>query len=321
MATTNLSSITVRFEKAAKTLSIPKEDLIKTLNQNDIGEDEEGLKYLNSKVITIDLLEGILKNVSESVIKIKAAALFLKGEDPFEEEEKADKQEDSKPIPESNNSSADAVIKYIEANRPIEQLSDKQLLEMWSSDRDFNKEQELSLRSKGQPFIVLKPGSYEPGKEEIDIEMSIDLLKASRRRTNPTIIPYGDNSVADVYRITDLNLNDRIIEICPMCGAVLYKGFCSKCELSFSGINDEVRAYVKLIADSDKFRVDSFSDRKAVHASATKGLEDLIKTWPSIRRKFEELKVSGNLPTLRQIMDRPAKRIADPFNISGNRSF
>ena len=320
MATTNLTSISTRFEKAAETLSISKDELVDILKPHDIEETDEGLKFLNSKIVTLELLEDALKSGSQrSTIKVKAAALYLKGEDPFEDEPEEEKPET---VAVSGNSSAEAVIKYIEANKPIEQLSDRRLLTMWADDRDHNKEQELNKRSKGQPFVVLKQqGNHTPGKEEIDIEMTLDMLKSSRRRTNPTIIPYADNTVADVYRITDLNLNDRIVEICPMCGAVLFKGFCSKCELSFAGIGDEERAYVKLISESGKFKWESYSDRKAVHASATKGIKDLGSTWPSLWRKFDELKMTGNLPKLRQVEDRPATRIADPFNVSGNRKF
>ena len=71
---------------------------------------------------------------------------------------------------------------------------------------------------------------------------------------------------------------------------------------------------------SGNFDVNSYSDRKAVFASASKGLEDLKTTWPSLIQKFEELKATNSLPKLRVLSSRPTT-IKDPFFMDGNRSF
>jgi hypothetical protein len=135
------------------------------------------------------------------------------------------------------------------------------------------------------------------------------------------MIPGKDKKIVRVYRITELNPDDRIVELCPICGEILYKGYCSKCELDFSGVGDDERSYVKLISNSEKFNARSHSDRKAVHASASKGLEDLRTTWPSIAPTFDDLKLTNSLPKLRMIKNIPATQVADPFHVSGNRSF
>jgi hypothetical protein len=135
------------------------------------------------------------------------------------------------------------------------------------------------------------------------------------------MIPGKDKKIVRVYRITELNPDDRIVELCPICGEILYKGYCPKCELDFSGVGDDERSYVKLISNSEKFNAKSHSDRKAVHASASKGLEDLRITWPSIAPTFDDLKLTNSLPKLRMIKNIPATQVADPFHVSGNRQF
>lgn len=315
---TNLSTISARLEKASEALKISQEELQKVLTASGIEVNEEGLKYLNSKVATVEVLESLLQpNFSSLILQVKAAAMFLKGEDPFDETFAEKKQE----IPVSDNEATKVLIKYIDASIPICNLKDRQLLEMWASDRDGEAEQELNRRAKGQHFVVLKPGEYDAGKEEIDIDQSLELLKSTRKRTNPSILPGPGNTYMTIYKITELNMNDRIIELCPMCGEILFKGYCSKCESNFSGIGDDERAYIKLIVDSEDFNVSSFSDRKALLVSAGKGLDDLKSIWRKIRRTFDELKATGDLPKLRKIMDRPAQQKMDPFHVSGKRQF
>jgi len=319
MSTTSLASITARFQKAAESLKLQDSEVPKlkeVLSAIGIEEDDSGLKYLNSRMVTQEDLQNVLQEHfgDKGLFCVKAAATYLKGKDPFEDEP---------PVvvkAESGNTSNEALIQFIQANKPIGQMTDADLLNLWDKNRDEATEQELNRRAKGQPFIVLKSGTQIPGKEEIDIEYTLEMLKSARKRNNPTIIPYEGNTFASVYKITELNLNDRIIETCPICGEILWKGYCSICDSNFAGVGDDERAYVKLVADSGKINTKTASDRKAVVVSAGKGIEDLKVTWPGIFQEFEELRLTGNLPKLRKIANRPAKA-ADPFHVAGNRQF
>ena len=327
MSTTNLTTITARFSKAAESLKLQECDLPlfkKLLSDVGIEEDDSGLKYLNSSMVTLEDLVETFKVAYEAKGKfcIKAAATYLKGKDPFAE----DLPEVVKPAtPEAHNTTAvDAIVQFIQGNKPIGQMTDTELLALWEKNRDEQTETELHRRAKGQAFVVLKAGTNTPGKEEIDTEYTLEMLKSARKRNNPSIIPYRDNTFASVYKISELNLNDRVIETCPICGEILWKGYCEKCNSNFAGVGDDERAYVKLIVDSGNFQATSVSDRKAVVVSAAKGIEDLKMTWPSIFKKFEELKLTGNLPKLRRIANRPAQvpaDIQDPFHVSGKRQF
>lgn len=322
----DLTSIAARFSKAAEALKLQESEvpvLKEMLSKVGIEEDDTGLKYLNSRVITSeDLVEIISGTFSErGKFCVKAAASYLKGVDPFDT---STLQVTKLDAPVTPNPTVDALVQIIQASKPVGQLTDPELLALWDKDRSEHSENELNRRAKGQPFIILKSGTNVPGREEIDVEYTLEMLKSARKRNNPKIVPYRDNTFASVYKISELNLNDRIIEICPICGEVLWRGYCEKCNSNFAGIGNDERAYVRLIAESGKFQTSSVSDRKAVLTSAAKGIEDLKITWPSIFKRFEELKLTGDLPKLRMIANRPAQvpvDIQDPFHVSGKRQY
>lgn len=322
----DLTSIAARFSKAAEALKLQESEvpvLKEMLSKVGIEEDDTGLKYLNSRVITSeDLVEIISGTFSErGKFCVKAAASYLKGVDPFDT---STLQVTKLDAPVTPNPTVDALVQIIQASKPVGQMTDPELLALWDKDRSEHSENELNRRAKGQPFIILKSGTNIPGREEIDVEYTLEMLKSARKRNNPKIVPYRDNTFASVYKISELNLNDRIIEICPICGEVLWRGYCEKCNSNFAGIGNDERAYVRLIAESGNFQTSSVSDRKAVLTSAAKGIEDLKITWPSMFKKFEELKLTGDLPKLRMIANRPAQvpvDIQDPFHVSGKRQY
>jgi len=269
-----------------------------------------GLSLLNASSTTIDDLVQILSQKFPEVkrIPLKGAAAALKGSDNVLPQEP--------PSGPSMQVKADEALKMM---RPIAQWEDRMLLETFAKTRDSELEQELDRRAQRNKFVVLKPGKYEPGKEEINLETSLQLLKTARKRTTPGTIPNGD-IFSTVYRITELDPTDRIIELCPICGETLYQGYCEKCQSSFLGVDDDSRSYVKLIVGSSNFNPKSFSDRKAVIVSARKGIEDLKHSWPSLAQAFDEAKLTNSLPKLRVITNRPST-VADPFHVDGNRSF
>ena len=301
------TALTARVVKVSAVLSVPEDQIFKALDDEGISNDASGLTVLDSSTTTVDDLVWILSQCASNVkpLKMKAAAALLKEQDSREAVAPAPK--------------AEPFTEALKSIRPIQQWNDRELLEKFAQDRDPEIEQELHKRSSGRNFVVLLTGKNEPGKEAVDIENSLELLKVARKRVTPSFLPMGENGVVSpIYPILSLNLNDRMVEICPLCGETLFKGYCQKCNANFAGIADDERAYVKLVAQSDNY-VGGISDRKAIMASASKGLEDLRLTWPSISPTFDELKITGNLPKLRLISSRP-NSVKDPFFMDGNRS-
>jgi hypothetical protein len=263
-----------------------------------------------------------------SKLKILAVAAILKGRDPFAKTEDAVQSTNDESVKqppkdtsaESPSIIAQTMVELTKSLRDPKQMKDKELLELYDKERDYEVGNELHRRASYQHIIVLKPGSDKDGKKDIDIEMSLELLKRSRRMVNPSLVRQGDVFV-NVYRVTELDPEEQIVETCPFDGEITYKNYCEKCGSDFSGVGDEERAYIKLITEVESFDRLSRSDRDAVLISAGKGITDLQKTWPGVWKIFSDLKLVGDLPKLRKIKNLPSQKPADPFHVYGNRSF
>jgi hypothetical protein len=308
-----------RVKNTSKVLGVSVDQLYKILMEAGIDDTPQGVLTLKSAEIS-DLME-IFDSINGNFLKLrkKAAASILK-----DENQERPKIMEATPV--------NSFVEVMKSLKPIQQWDDKSLLESFISTRSIESMEELDRRAKHQKFVVLKnPATlnlkkYEPGKEEIDVEMTLKLLKDTRKRVVPSMLPDQDGSIIIVYRITELNIEDRIVELCPFCGEILFNGFCEKCITDFSCIGDDERSYIKLVVDSGNFESKASMERKAIIASACKGLNDLkTVTWPSLSNKFDELKLTGNLPKLKMFKSTPAinpsTQVKDPFFADGNRAF
>ena len=320
--------IELRFEEASKILKVSKAGLITVLNsQLGISTDDESLQLLDAETTTEKVISDILESAYPKLAALAAGAI-LKGRDPFKKSDNpiintvtiTSNEATQRSDEFSGSIISNQFVELAKALKPVQQWDDKALLENFITTRSEESEIELDRRAKHQKFVVLKnPATknlkrYEPGQEEIDVETSLKLLKDSRKRTIPGIIPI-QGGFAIVYQITALSIQDRLIEICPICGETLYEGFCEKCQLNFADVGEDERSYIRLISESGQFRKDSLSDRTAILTSALKGIDDLKITWPSLIQKFDELKLTGNLPKLKIIETRPSSKPADPFHV------
>jgi len=304
-------SIDSRVKETASFLNIDAEEILKFLASIGIENSDEGLKLLDSEVASYALVETVFSSVFDKLplLKRKAAVSILKGSDPFK-----------KPSVEVKETSQNEVVKSlvdaVSSMKDIYQLKDLELLEMFDKDRDPIIEEELNRRAKGQRFIILKSNTdTDTDDVPIDIKLSHMLLRKTRKMKIPSIMPSDEGKVVPVYKITELNIDDRIVEICPICGEILFKGYCSKCALNFSDIEIEARQIIKLIVDEGKVNVESYSDKKALMADAIKGVMSMRQIWPSIDIKYRELKLSDNLPKLKMVKTLPSEQVADPFHV------
>jgi len=310
-----------RVVKAASILGIPTKVIEKKLAENGVKDNEYGIKLLESSVVSVEDIVRVLGKIIgyEQSLSLKAAASILKGQDPFF---KATMEIGNTYTDNYANTTTTVLVNALKDLRMISQMKDRELVELFMMEHSIEVEGELQKRSRNNPFVILRDEKHAPGQVLIDLEQTLfQLHRARKGYAVPTMVPGTDGKVVRVYRITELNPDDRIVELCPICGDILYKGYCSKCELNFAGVQDDERAYIHLIARSSNFNAKSHSDRKALHASSTKGLEDLRVTWPSIAPTFDDLKLTNNLPRLRMIKNIPAVQVADPFHVSGNRSY
>ena len=304
MDTASISPIEARIHKAAEVLKVTDYDFQTAVKAVfGIELDAIGLQLLDAQTTTEQVIVELFNGYPYPKLALLAAAAILKGKDPFvlaKEEEPAKVSKGSNILtPIVKDSAVEGAVvahQFIELAKTLrdpKQMKDKELLELYDSERDYEIEQELHRRSSFQHWVVLRPGQEGSFKKAIDIEMSLELLKRSRRMVNPTLVRQGDIFV-NVYRITELNPEEQVVEICSFCGEIIYKNFCEKCSADFGNTGDDEKAFIKLITEMESFDKNSMSDRRAVLASASKGLMDLKVTWPRVNKRFEELKSLGD---------------------------
>jgi hypothetical protein len=323
---TNVSFPTVesRVVKAAGILSIPSDEFQKVVTDTlGLEPDDFGVQILDADTTNEDFIYTALGSVlltgekKYSELKLKAVAAILKGRDPFAKREEClvfSRTMDAATV--MPTTEGQALAGMLQALRTPDQMKDRELLEAYSNDSEHNIEQELLKRSNGQHFVVLQDGTEE-GKQVIDIEATLELLKRTRKITVPSMLPHPQDpsKIIEVYRISQLNPEDNIVELCPFCDEVMYKGYCQKCNANFAAVGDEERAYVRLASEAETFDVKSASDRRALMVDAAKGVETLKQNWPGVWIRFRELKMTGELPKLRKLRVLPRSLKADPFGV------
>lgn len=314
------STLSSRCEKAAQILGISEQQVSDALVKAGIEQSDDGAKLLDASTTTESVLaEEVLADLGPK-LKRSAAAAILKGRDPFSSTEESSTATSSSGT--TQTMAWDGTKEALKSLVPVSQWKDRDVLEAFDKDRESQFEQELDRRAKGQRFIVLESGDEDAsrGNEPIDIELSLQLLKKTRRMKIPTIIPGNDQKVRPVYRVTELNIDERVVELCPVCREILFKGYCEACQINWQDVNDNARAYTALIVEEGMINTRSFSDKKALIGNAMNGVPQLRKAWPSADMKYRELKASDNLPKLKMVRSLPEK-IQDPFHTAGNRSY
>lgn len=204
---------------------------------------------------------------------------------------------------------ATRIIEALTSNRPVSQWKDRELVEAYCIDASSEVIDELKKRAGGKAIIAFDDIS----KGRIDIDITFDMLRESRRRKLPKMFNQ-DGKVYQLYIVGDFP--SVIYEESPLVpGSMLFNGFCDKCEMSFDGIAKEARQFLRVIVDEG--RCPSLSDRMSILgliAAAKSGVDELRKLFPSVSIRFDELQRKEELPSLKADSSDEAKsKVTDPF--------
>ena len=202
---------------------------------------------------------------------------------------------------------ATRIIEALASNRPVSQWKDRELVEAYCIDASSEVIDELKKRAAGKAVVAFDDIS----KGRIDIDVTFDMLRESRRRKLPKMFNQ-DGKVYQLYVVGDFP--SVIYEESPLVpGSMLFNGFCDKCEMSFDGVSKEARQFLRVIVNEG--RCPSLSDRMSILgliSAAKSGVEELSKLFPSVSIKFDELQRKENLPSLKADSSDESKA-ADPF--------
>jgi hypothetical protein len=198
------------------------------------------LEALDQDSVTFGSLVDIMRGITKDNVKILESVGILKGQAlvrRFNEGslEKA-VSKTLKNVTGPSVSSESKVVKVL--NLDIPQMDDYALVKRYHTNREPEVAWELDRRAKGQPFIVLAERGKR-GEEGLDIEVTLQLLRNSRRKINQDIIE-GSTEDIPVYKARDMDLTNRVIYLCPLCGDVLYKEWCDTCHKYVSAANRKV---------------------------------------------------------------------------------
>jgi len=312
MATSIISS---RIAEASKILGTPKSLLKKALGIVGVSVDDVGFSLLQSPAVTTDYLLNVLTGPLKDVtgkdtpsIKVRVACDILKNGS-------AEEKEEEKPAKTESKSTNDlSIAQILNAQRPIKNWKDQELLTSYAESRDEEIALELNRRASGHPFIVLEAGESASETAKINIAVSLDLLKRARKNIVQTSIAVEGGPVP-VYKINELDPESLSAEVCPICGERdLYRGYCDKCMISFDGISDEAKAFIHIVVRKGLIQKDSLSDKQAILKLAKEGMEALRKQWPTVAKDLDAMKDADDLPRLKRRRSTPAQ-FKDPFNV------
>jgi len=185
---------------------------------------------------------------------------------------------------------------------PVEQYSDTQLLEKYGATCDRRIETELKVRSEQRHCIVFK------NKDEIDIELSLKLLREARRREVPSTYKDKSNKIHKVYRVGQFP--EQLYTRCPVTGSILMEGYSDDLGVTWD-VPEEALQFIA-VASNEGVDINAITARDLQKEYKENGMDGLRSIFPKIATTYDDLKEIGELPNLQtRLSTRDA--VKDPF--------
>jgi len=199
------------------------------------------------------------------------------------------------------NSNVESIIKAI----PIGQLSDKELLEVYSPDCDSSIVDELSKRSHERAFVIFLENGL------VDIETSLRMLREARRRETPVNYKVGD-ALKRLYKAGEF---PGLFYIhCPIHNDILLvDGYCDKSKLSWENVDYECMQFAKLALEIGDIDLSIPNIRQFISIARGEGLIGLRRDFQHTALIFDEKKELNVLPNLKIRFSDKTNVVDDPF--------
>ena len=188
---------------------------------------------------------------------------------------------------------AEAVSSMAKSNRPIENWSDRELLEQYD-EGNVKVCKELSDRAHARHCIVYTSST----EETVDLDSSGQMLKLAKKQTTPDKWRV-DGQLRPVRRPGTFMA--RMLQESPFYRRVaLVAGYCSQSDTDWNGIDHKTRVLVRL--HLDKVETAALSKRemkricKEAHDLSSK---DFSNEYSEAQMYYDELDAQDNLPKLK----------------------
>jgi len=193
---------------------------------------------------------------------------------------------------ETPKTAMDKVAEAIQAQRPIGQWSDKELLEAYNPVCDTSIVDALDKRAKGAAFII-----FQNEQEGIvDVGASLSMLKYARRGKPPVHYKVGD-CLKRLYKAG--HFPSLVLFRCPFHpDVILIDGYCDECGHVWDISNYEVLQFARLVEQAGEVPNGAYL-RQFINDARQYGIQGLKEDYPKVALRFEELKSEDNLPSLK----------------------
>lgn len=207
---------------------------------------------------------------------------------------------------------AEAVSSMAKSNRPIENWSDRELLEQYG-EGNLKVCKELSDRAHARHCIVYTDST----EASLDMDSSLQLLKLARKQ--PTPEKWRVNGQLRTVRRPGSFLA-RTLEESPFYrGIALAMGYCSQSDTDWKGIDHETRVLVRLHVDKVETTGLSKREMKRICSDAHgMSADEFISEYSEAQLMYEELEAQDKLPKLK-IMPSDVK--SQPFSGKRDNAF
>jgi hypothetical protein len=182
-------------------------------------------------------------------------------------------------------------------NIPIQNLSDKELLEKYIASETDEIESEINKRVKGRAFIVL----LSDGK--INLDESLKYLKIARKQDTPRQFKTPVGELIELHRIEEIHSPNRRRIMSPFNrSSSLFEGYCGSCEENIGNLPMNILQLIAIIVEI--YGPFDLMGKKNIVELATNSInisesnKNLYNTFPRAVQRYNELSLSGNLPNL-----------------------
>jgi len=256
-----------------------QESLENSLKNLGVTDSEIGIELLDSEFFTFELFRDSLD------IKLPIARLQL----CFSKLKAASQKK-------QDVSNLETLVSSL---KPVGQWSDLELLDKYSKNCSFDIEEELKKRTKNNPCIIFDSSN------QVDVEKSLYLVRMARHQVTPATFKIKEE-IYQVFRVGEFPLD--VFYECPFHkNTLLVNGYCESC-----GHEWDTKDYDKNVF----FRLISQNENVDIRLYRSKSFNELKSFFPKVFLKYQELKETGDLPSLKCKLSK--SQSGDPFRISSN---
>ncbi len=245
------------------------------------GESDQSLTIIdNEEFLPMnDLFQAFVDSKLTQKAKLRAAMPHLRGQTHI-----ADPQSDGLA------DVASSIKEMVDANRPLERMSDRELLDRYDEDSP-DVWAVLKTRSHGRPFVI----QNQDGSTNIPESLKILRIAKKQHTNNRHMV---DGKPCRVFRAGEF-LAKMLDESPVYRGKVLVDGYCADSDTNWADVLHETRVLARIYVEQVETAQLSKIAMKQICEDAKKGVEHFRENYGEAGLIYDELSETDSLPKLK----------------------